>query len=76
MLWDVALALQRCSLVSSSSSLSAIVSTLGAFADKRGDLLGGGTLKAADGLGDVNGGGRTLGRGITLGTGSGSIGKS
>ena len=75
MLWDVALALQRCSLVSSSSSLSETVSTLGAFVTKLGDCLGGGTLGAAGGLGDVNGGGRTLGHGITLGTGSGSVGK-
>ena len=76
MLWDGALALQRLSLVSSSSSLSATVSTLGTFAAKRGDRLGGGTLGAADGLGDVDGGGITLGRGSTLGSGAGSVGKS
>ena len=76
MLWDGALALQRLSLVSSSSSLSATVSTLGAFAAKRGDRLGGRTLKAAGGLGNVDGGRRILGYGITLGTGAGSVGKS
>ena len=74
-LWDDALALRRLSLVSSSSSLSETVSTLGAFVTKLGDCLGGGTLGSAGGLGDVNGGGRTLGYGITLGTSSGSVGK-
>ena len=74
-LWDCALELRRLSLVSSSSSLSATVSTLGTFAAKRGDRLGGGTLGAASGLGDVDSGGIILGRGITLGTGAGSVGK-
>ena len=75
MLWDGALALRRLSLVSSSSSLSVTVSTLGNFAAKRADHLGGGTFGAGGGLGDFNGGGIILGRGITLGTGAGSVGK-
>ena len=56
--------------------MPAIVSTLGAFADKRGDCLGGATIEASGGLGAGNGGTSTFGHGITLGSGARSVGKS
>ena len=76
MLWARTLELRRCSSVSSSYSLSSTVSTIGAFAAKRGDLLGGATLGEAGGLVDIDGGKITLGRSSNIGSGSGSRGRS
>ena len=77
MLWARTLELRRCSSVSSSYSLSSTVSTIGAFAAKRGDRLGGATLEEAGGLGDIDGGKiTTFGRSSNIGSSSGSRGKS